>query len=711
MFPLTRSLSFSTPAVAPAPTAHSQESGAPSPASNAQQADGAVSRTRLANAGAAMRRLSMQSLNEAAEPKPMTVSIAGATHPVTADDTGSLFDGQENDLLKDGQEITIDANNPVFSRRGPNQEVMGNREEDRHAAGETHAWYPIHQADAGKSHNQKPAYVRADAFVSMKGVPDTSLNHLLPVKLRARAAPVSAYKKMSDCASPKEFIEHQKNYQNKLKQEYSKDSIMTSHRSVGFEYEFTGHSLKNAPSHISLASSAAHSELFGIKFELETDSGAVVEIGMPPFIVPNRPDGSPDKAELQAIHGQMSKAMLEVRNSAIEMAGQGAVKLPEFVDLLAQKGLGTGWKVSAAPEHAGTIENIEIRKPTAQKLAGDNIYSQMNISLNGNESAELIASVEEHFAHDPRFAEQSAMGTAYQGLKNLAAQRGLDPAGAPAVHLNKALANTLAIPSILLQAEPGLDSDHDLSSAVKELFSVWVKDSLPNILATTSATKDDLAHLKAFATEYAAPFVAGQLHAVRTTLEAMPHSRDNEPAAWGKFAQNHGGYFDSSTLRSLKQHAGLNLDAPHFKHILDAAEVLDKSMVNDAFVDAGGNEVNEGDAGFDALQETYDRNNSAFNDLIAHAPQAWNKSAFFDGVESTVVKEIAHMIQKIGSDEVIGVPATRFQHEEFGPSKGIGVRKDTQLPHDETDPVKLRTSVAEVRNGGIMEHFFTTPPA
>ena len=708
MFPLTRSLSFSKPAAAPAPTNDTQEKNA-ARADDTQRATGVASRARLAHAGAAMRRLSMDALNELAEAKPVTVKIAGATHPVVADGKGSLFDGQEQALLKDGQEVTIDTNNPVFSRRGPNQEVMGNREEDRHSTETKYAWYPKHDPHAGQSPTKKPEYVRGDAFVSMKGVPDTSLNHLLPIKLRAAAAPVGAYKKMGGCASPKEFIEHQKNYQNKLKHEYSKASIMTSHRSVGFEYEFTGHSLKNAPSHVSLASSAEHSELFGIKFELETDSGAVVEIGMPPFLVPNRPDGSPDKAELQAIHVQMSKAMLEVKKAAIEMAEQGPVKLPAFVGLLEQKGLGEAWRISTAPEDAGMIEKLEIRKPTAQKLDGDNIYSQMNISLNGNESAELISSVEQHFAQDPRFAEQSAMGTAYKHLKELAAEKGLDPGAAPVVHLNKALANTLAIPSILLQGEKELDSDHDLSSAVKELFSVWVKDSLPNILATTSATKDDLEKLKAFAVKHAAPLMATQLHAVRTTLEGMAHSRDNEPAAWRGFVKNHGGYFDSSTLKSLTDHAGLNLDAPHFKDILALAKTLDKSMVDDVFVDENGKEVEDGAAGFDALQAAYDSNNEKFNELIAQAPQAWNKSAFFDQIESTVVKEIDHMIQKIGAGEVIGVPAAKFQNEEFGPSKGIGVRKDTQLPHAETDPAKLRTSVAEVRNGATMEHFFTTP--
>ena len=655
------------------------------------------------------RRVSMSAPNAQSEKgNSLLVKIAGETHSVGIDSKGSIFGGKENDVsLKDGDELTIDADHPIFSRRGPNQEIAGNHKEDGNAATQDHVWYPKQDADTSKYQSNDWPHIRADAFVTMKGVLGVSLDNALPVSLRARAAPVKDYQNMATCGSPGAFIAHQKNYQDSLHKDFSKNSILASHRSVGFEYEFTGHSLKDTPSHITLASSDAHSKLFGLKFELETDSGNVVEIGMPPFLVPNMPDGKPDKAEIQAIHQKMREAMGKVRDKADESAKTGDTSLSAFVEILRTEGLGTGWKLSTKEKDIETIKNIKIRKPTSGKLANDTVYSQMNISLTGDESGKLIASAKAHFK-DKNFAEESAIGIAYNALETLATASGIKPE--QAAHVSKALANTLAIPSILLQKEIPAGGDHDLSSAVKELFSVWVKDSLPNILATTSASKEDLIRLKDFAAGPAKKAVMGELDKMLTDLKVMPHSQDSTFKAWERLKEQFNEGFDSGTLELLKRETKVIADSDIFKPILTLAETLHNSMdASSEFIRADGTTVTGDDEDYQQFQDTYDNNYGEFEKQKNETATPLTKDALFSSIRATVEAEIDNMNALIGSSNVVGVPKTaEFQSEEFGKPEEIGVRKDTQLAHSETNPAKLRTSVAEVRSDPAMKHFFNT---
>lgn len=660
-----------------------------------------------------MRRLSMAGRTaQPATGKQMQATVTGATNLVGIDGNGSIFNGRELKSLQPGDKMTIDADHPIFSRRGPNQEVLGNRKEDGNSGEKAYAWYPEHDKDTSKYHSDDWPHIRADTFTTVAGVLGTSLDKATPVQLRPRAAPTAGYQSINDFPSPREFIAHQKKYQDTLQKDHLKAGILASHRSVGFEYEFTGHSLPKAGSHISLASSEKHSELFGIRFELETDSGAVVEIGMPPFIVPNKADGKPDKAELQAIHLKMSAAMLEVRQAA---SGMGDVDLNTFIGLLEEKGLGDGWKVSGDPKNAETTTSIKIKEPTAQKLAGDRIYAQMNISLNGAESGQLIASARNAFAHDKNMAELSGLGTAYDELERLAlthlkehgkgAVEGLPP---HFVHLNKALANTLAIPSILHQKEMEQAGDEDLSSAVKELFSVWVKDSLPNILATTSATREELADLKNFAATHAKPAVMAELKTVLENSTTLQGAKEEEFAAWKAFGSHYkrDDSFSSASMDGFKRHSHLVTKSADFAPIREIAQRLAASMDKEDNFVKNGKIVDEGPE-FKAMMDTYTADNEALYSLIADMAKAHSKEGLFDQITRTVEAEIDNMIARIGTDQVVGVPATAaFQSEEFGKPDGIGVRKDTQIRHGETEAAKLRDSVVEVRNGAAMTHFF-----
>lgn len=709
----TRTASFSPlPTATPAgPTA---TGGTPSTPTS--RPDGEASPVHSPKAGSTMRRLSMLAQRaQTSAGSPLEVTITGGTNSVGIDGKGSIFDGKELQSFHEGDKITIDADHPIFSRRGPNQEVLGNHKEDGNSTDKAHVWYPQHHADTSKYHSDDWAHIRADTFTTVAGVLGTSLDKATPVQVRPRAAPTSGYKSIGDFSSPKDFIEHQKQYQNTLKKDHLKAGILASHRSVGFEYEFTGHSLQEAGSHISLASSEKHSELFGIRFELETDSGAVVEIGMPPFIVPNKADGKPDKAELQAIHLKMSGAMLNVRQEAGRMLQKGDVDLPTFVGLLEKHGLGSGWNVSTDPRHKETLDNIKIKEPTSQKLAGDKIYAQMNISMNGDESGQLIASARQAFADLKNAAEESALGAAFEELDGLAKARlggnGREEAvPAHVVHLNKALANTLAIPSILHQKEMDSAGDEDLSSAVKELYSVWVKDSLPNILATTSASPAELAELKAFARDEAKPVVMNRLGALLPTLTTLTDARKPEFAAWAKLGELFppDGYFDGASLEMLSALDRRVTGTPAFAPILRSAEALAATMDGDGeFIDKEGKPIGSDDARYAAADASYQSANQQFNQLVAQTVRAHSEAALFHGIAQTVEAEIDRMIDRIGTPDVVGVPSNvAFQNEAFGQGDGIGVRKDTQIPHDAADAAKLRHSVVEVRNGAAMEHYF-----
>lgn len=619
------------------------------------------------------------------------VTVTGGTSTVGIHQ-GSIFNGKPKDALASGTRWNIDINNAVWSRRGPNQEVAGNKREDAaHTENATHAWYPQHSGDTGNYLKNDWPHLRADAFLTTTGTPGTSLDKALPANLRARAAPNTGYRSVASFASVKEFVAHQQAYQNELASKFTPASIMSSHRSVGFEYEFTQHSLgDDFPSHVSLARSKPLSNLFKLSCELETDSGAVVEIGLPPFLVPNNHDGTVNKSELDQIHTAMQDTMAKIRNEAHN------VPLVRLVEIIEKHGLGTGWEMSAPklPAQAG----LTVTQPTGGKLAGKgdgpNIYSQMNISLTGDESAQFIASAKEKFKSLPNFAEEGILGTTFNELEGLAKET-LGEHAAQATHLNKALANILAIPSILLQkiASEELPREQDLSSAVKELYSLWVKDSLPNILATSSASGE---RLQDFA-RTASAHVLQKLEGVPDQMQEISFKRDKENASWKK-AESFCDALDyagcAELLRTLKHSVPEEHKSEVVKLTLELQNMMEESGDYTA--------ETERTLG-DRADEIFAARSAAIGAAIGAKIAETDRATIIAGITTQAKDEVKNLVALMHSPDAVQVARTTFGEETFGDGKGV--RKDTFIPQAAGPIAGLRTSVAEVRSDPAIAHF------
>lgn len=331
----------------------------------------------------------------------------------------------------------------------------------------------------------------------------------------------------------KGYIESQRDYQNALSGTCMR-RLMREHNTVGFEFEFIGHAYKGLDAHVIFTTSGPLSNLFELGFVLESDANDIVEIGMPPFLIP-KIDGKPNKPEIGAVYLKMEAAMRQIKKMAlkdktihaeidaldksiiglvieddasqssanqeisaetdalllsevepvpvqkelIKPGGVEDINLAKLVELCKEYLFAQGW---SDIRHG----DIGIINAEVKKAGGAAVYSQMNISMDGFESAELIVVARELFSKR-NFCEDSPIGLAYFALQD----EGVNEADykgtlAQFVHVNKALASTLAIPSILFRQRNGdvISGDDDLSSAVKELASVWVKDALPNILST-----------------------------------------------------------------------------------------------------------------------------------------------------------------------------------------------------------------------------------
>jgi hypothetical protein len=701
---LTRTLSVSSLNIDPRRPAHAGHGGAAAAAPHGQDGQAAQGAgSAPARAGAQRGDATMRSVAQSAH-NCMMVEIKGATNTVAPDQHGSLFAGKEVGVLSEGDTIEIDLAHATPSRRGGNQEVLRNHKADANATGKKHTWYPKFDANKERYKESDWPHIRADTFTTVQGTPASPLLAVLPARLRPRAAPVKDYQKIGK-QSAADFIKGQKAYQEALHKKYSRDSILSSHRSVGFEYEFTGHSQADASSHISLARSAVHSTLFPIRFELETDSGDVVEIGMPPFIVPNKSDGSPDKAEIQAIHLTMKATMADIRTEASARQQAGTpVGLEQLLAMLKEKGIGQDWELSSAPAHADLVADMKIIEPSCKKLLGGQIYSQMNISLNGNESASAMLGVRRRYAAEPNEAEQSAMGMAHAQLEDAAiahlpratlADGTQAPLPAHALHLNKALANTLAIPSILLKRTIRIEEHQDYSSIVKELFSVWTKDALPNVLATTSASRAELQQLKAFATEHAAPVMTHQLQALLTQLEdGLPHLVNpgaQENLAWRNFTKNSYSTVDQHTLGHLLAQAPALTASPDYDTILALVQTLHASMDGDGeLIDGAGATLDPDDEvqaeAFVQLQADYDTRSQRLNQLVNAATVATSRHPLLATIEATVEREIANTIALIDSEVVVHpAPERVFGNENYGGDQP-GLRRDTHVAQPTTRP-------------------------
>ena len=295
-------------------------------------------------------------------------------------------------------------------------------------------------------------------------------------RVRTEANPISI-------SNISQFVKAQSEYQNIMNGYYSKAEIMRHHKSVGLEFEFANYAndaeLKD---HIDLSQSNSFSALFNLPFVLETDSGKELEIGFPPFLV--FIDGN-EKTKIKNIWLTMRKKMSQIRASSQNE------NLNFLVNEIAKSGLGTGWsKVKQK------YEAVKVSSERTKHYKGpekDNVYSQLNISLSGSESAKYLKEVAERGMTTQ--AERELILPVHKDV-SAALQSTWDEKSIEGmteevfIHLAKSCTSIMAIPSVIIQdsqllKEAGMTQGlFDLQSTVKELHGIWVKDSLPNILRT-----------------------------------------------------------------------------------------------------------------------------------------------------------------------------------------------------------------------------------
>ncbi|SFA98773.1 protein of unknown function [Collimonas sp. OK607] len=620
------------------------------------------------------------------------VIINGITHLVPLSG-GSIFEGAAGPEVGNGETLAIDIADPIWSRRGPNQEMEGNRREDRHGE-QKYAWYPLYSESDSNYQQDGWLHLRDETFIKTDALSPPMPEGEADGR-RARAAPTTAPPETFDPSNVPAFIANQRHYQNSLSARFSMQSIMTSHRSVGFEYEFGQHNLgPDIPSHIALAKSEAFSRLFPLNFELETDSGAVVEIGMPPFLVPNATDGGPDKPKVQAIDTKLKAVMGDFSKQYVPVVN--------LLPMLERGGLGESWQRTSVLEPGGDYADMALQAPGPGKLEGGQVYSQLNITLTGEESARFISTVPRIMK--PNSTEDGMLGSTFRILEKMAAAEFGD--AALATHLNKALVNTLTIPSILLGASGKagkLPDDLDFSSTIKELYSLWIKDSVPNILATTATAPGALS---AFAPK-AANVILDQLPEVMKPLRSLPFENDAEVGAWinlTRYVENNS--FCYSDYARLAEMAA-SIPADNMGAILADALVLRNMMVSDGTDDFTGAETSDPSGG--GVQARYDARLTAFKLLVKTRSDAVLeiKKQFFEDIEQQVRDEIHTLLKLIGTPHVVHSPPTKFGTEKFG--SGTGVRKDTHIPRPATEKSSsgLRHSVAEVRSDPAMALFYS----
>jgi hypothetical protein len=481
-------------------------------------------------------------------------------------------------------------------------------------------------------------------------------------------------------------------------------SVMSSHRSVGFEYEFAHHSLY-VGAHISLAVSEPFSRLFPVPFELETDSNEVVEIVMPPFVIPNAVDGGPDKKKLAAVHKAMKKTMEGARDNGYDERST----IPELLPKLEKLGLGIKWQPQPSVQKGGRCNKMHLKKINDGKLK-DNVYSQMNISLTGDESSHLIQTMQEHFSKDSNSAEKGILGNAYRALEQLAENKSVPKQAV--VHLHKAFANMLAIPSIMLKniedLTEELPENLDLSSEVKELFSVWVKDSVPNVLATTSTDPALLANYAPHAARLVAddflPLVLKDIE--RLTFRS--ESDDKMQKLQEQKLQEIQSKFSFECWSSYEQLEQYKQHIPEdIKALMPLAQDICKMMkaydYAGTFTDQETADPSDGGA-----QERFNtRNNAFFQELrnrLNLARESKQLPKPIERLKTTVLKEMKNLLLLMAAPGVVQAEHTTFRREVFG--DGSGVRKDTYVRQLPGAKAGLRHSVTEIRSEAAMKVFF-----
>jgi len=494
------------------------------------------------------------------------------------------------------------------------------------------------------------------------------------------------------------FMQNQAEYQNQLVSKFGEAIIMRHHKSVGFEFEFAnyinGQENQEIPSHVLLANSGPFSNLFPINFELETDAGKVLEIGMAPVLVPNIKN-KPDKGGISTVYTGLRAKMKVIRE---EYQNE---KVTEVVKGIEKEGLGSKW--TRQQNYPNLI--MSDKKGVATKLdnAEDKIYSQANISMNAEESAQIINAMmnDKNQGTADKGVLGGVAGELFKRLQPLCQEN--EAGDIAAIHISKSLANILSIPSILRkELKLTMPDAYDLESIVKELYGVWVKDSLNETL-TTSIYLNNPNRFD----ELIAPCINYMKEQIIEAAKVI--SKNNQP-----FVPKSN---ELSTLEKLNQYAAKDqgiqsviddkIYGSNFEQVLTKYQQKDLFKVQVSIMktelEKDGQENHKWDTFYEAEKEAI----RIFNVMLEteqklkEAQLQEEKKSIeknLDIVQKIMLDEMHSMIESIkGNVKQKPVKVSYGKGEQFG--SGHGVRKDTHIKSNG------ETNVAELRSGYVIDKY------
>ncbi|WP_225860230.1 MULTISPECIES: DUF4157 domain-containing protein [Chitinophaga] len=280
------------------------------------------------------------------------------------------------------------------------------------------------------------------------------------------------------------ILEAQRSWQDFLHENgLPMEKIMSFHRSFGLENEFATWEkaprvTKDVPSHTVVGESDAFSNLFNVKFALETDAQEELELVAPPLLA-GQINGGINKAFMRAVKDKLVTFLRDFRNDNI---GTKASDLPFVAGGIGQR---WDWKAEAAL--------IQIAATRKKWTTGDQVAYQLNVALKPGEIGSYLSTAS-NASHVPE------QGQIYAKILNRFEDsniyKGLPADRRQAVYnsllvLSKGLANAIAIPTLTLVAKLRQPwTTGDLHSHVKDLHGIWIKDSVPNI--TLAALGDNV---------------------------------------------------------------------------------------------------------------------------------------------------------------------------------------------------------------------------
>lgn len=252
-------------------------------------------------------------------------------------------------------------------------------------------------------------------------------------------------------------------------------TILSVHRSFGFEYEFATWELAppntvDVPSHTEVGKSSPLGTLFNIPFILETDAQKELELVAPPLLAGGA-NGAINKGFISAVHTLFVNALVAFRTT--HSASNTRVNALPFNNHI---GVGWNWNASGALIRVATARNKWDNKP-------NKIGYQLNIALTPHEIAAQFqkkspGADEKHETVYNNILNRFYESDSYTSLSTQR-QNAIDSA---LLLLSKGISNAIAIPTLSLVAEtkkPWVSGD--LHSHVKDLHGIWVKDNVPNI--------------------------------------------------------------------------------------------------------------------------------------------------------------------------------------------------------------------------------------